>query len=192
MTRPSEPPVARMVGESCSWHTRAVCPCKSARQFLWKKGFEKTEHEFVIYFLTLYSHPIREPLYPALQMRFCPHQTQRNISDGSGRSGHGGILPYQYSIAGRRKLNEIRLDMSQRQRTVKWSTNPAGSVVTAAHDFVSAYIQAAHTLGMALKHTKHFSALDIPYTQRCVTRACYSNWSIVQHADATNRRSVTA
>ena len=72
------------------------------------------------------------------------------------------------------------------------STNPASSIVTAAHYFVSAYIQAAHALAMAFKHAKHFPPLDIPYTQRCIARACNSNRSIVQHADATNRRSVTA
>ena len=71
-------------------------------------------------------------------------------------------------------------------------TNPASSVITAAHCFVSAYIQATHALGMALKHTKQLSALDIPYTQRRIARAGYSNRTIVQHADATNCRSVTA
>ena len=85
------------------------------------------------------------------------------------------------------KQNQVRYGTKGSERC----TNPASSVVTAAHCFVSTYIQATHALGMALKHTKQLSVLDIPYTQHCIVRAGYSNQTIVQHADAMNCRSVT-
>jgi hypothetical protein len=53
------------------------------------------------------------------------------------------------------------------------STDPTSSIVTATHDFVSADIQAAHALGMSLKHAKHLSTMDIPHAQRCIARAGY-------------------
>ena len=101
ITRPSDPPVTRMLFKSCTWHTSAVWPCKRAEQAL--EGCKyNLQRKYKVRGLTQSEHPIPGQLCPDHRSQHATHQTRQSRSGGGALAEYGDIRQCQRPIVDKR------------------------------------------------------------------------------------------